>query len=57
MRRRALVSLALAVAGFLYFSFGREYPASMSIVMGLAVGALAYAVQRTGDHLRDLYRR
>lgn len=57
MRRRlwlaALSGGLMAVA----LHFGRGWPWSYSLVVGLGAAILVYSAWRTGDRLRNLYRR
>ncbi|MEZ5330759.1 MAG: hypothetical protein R2991_01625 [Thermoanaerobaculia bacterium] len=53
---RIVVSVVLGAAGALYGYYGRDYPGSLALILGMAVGALTWAGWRTWERIRDLHR-
>jgi hypothetical protein len=52
--RLALTAAAFALA-LAYFSAARGYPLALSLLIALAVAALAYTAQGTGQRLRRIH--
>ncbi|MDX1630437.1 MAG: hypothetical protein R3234_01130 [Thermoanaerobaculia bacterium] len=53
MIRRLLIPLAVGVLGAAYGYWIRDYPVSFALVLGAAVGTLAWAARRTTERLRE----
>lgn len=57
MIRRLLMPLAVGVLGVAYGYWGRDYPIQFAVILGGAVGTLAWAARRTTERLRESSRR
>lgn len=54
---RLAVAAVAGVLGFLAAHFGRGYQVELSVVTGVALGLLAFAVLRTIERMRRTLRR
>jgi hypothetical protein len=54
---RTLLVVALGAAAALYGLYGRGYPVSLALILGMAVGAVVWVAWRTWDRLRELHGR
>jgi hypothetical protein len=50
-----VITLLVSLAAFAFFFFARAYPPGLALLMALAVGALAFFVERTAQRLRGLH--
>jgi hypothetical protein len=55
--RRGVLPAVVAVVATLAFHWGRDYPLPLAVMLALAVGALAWAVERTVEQLRASWRQ
>jgi hypothetical protein len=54
---RVAIAVVAGVFGFLAAHFGRGYQVELSVVTGVALGLLAFAVLRTIERMRRTLRR
>jgi hypothetical protein len=55
MTLRLLLTAAAFTAALLYFLLARDYPGGLSLLVALAVAALVYSAQGTGERLRRMH--
>ena len=53
---RVVLVVVLGAAAALYGYYGRGYPGSLALILGMAVGALTWAGWRTWERVRELHR-
>lgn len=54
---RAILVVAIGGATALYALYGRAYPGSLALIVGMAVGAVVWVGWGTWERLRELHRR
>ena len=54
MNRKMLGGLVVGLVAFAYFTFARDYPFRLALLMGSALMILTWAAVRTWDGLRAL---